>query len=87
MENSKYKDVSKSVMVSHITGTSSWECRAVRKVRKSRGWGKQSHYKEVPRWEIVMEQELRLGLNFGPVGIAEKKIFGPVFFKFSWAKN
>ena len=31
----------------------------------------QSHYREVPRWEIFMEQELR----FGPVGITEKKIW------------
>ena len=37
----------------------------------------QSHYREVPRWEIFMEQELR----FGPVGITEKKI-GPIMSNF-----
>ena len=26
---------------------------------------KQSHYREVPRWEIFMEQELRFGLDLG----------------------
>ena len=25
----------------------------------------QSHYREVARWEIFMEQELRFGLDFG----------------------
>ena len=25
----------------------------------------QSHYREVPRWEIFMEQELRFGLDLG----------------------
>ena len=29
---------------------------------------KQSHYREVPRWEIFMEQELRFGLDFGRFG-------------------
>ena len=37
----------------------------------------QSHYREVPRWEIFMEQELRFGLNLGrmadfPAFIASK---------------
>ena len=27
--------------------------------------GDQSHYREVPRWEIFMEQELRFGLDLG----------------------
>ena len=27
----------------------------------------QSHYREVPRWEIFMEQELRFGQLFWPV--------------------
>ena len=34
--------------------------------------GGQSHYREVPRWEIFMEQELRFGLD----GITEKKHLG-----------
>ena len=29
---------------------------------------KQSHYREVPRWEIFMEQELRFGLDLGQFG-------------------
>jgi hypothetical protein len=38
---------------------------------------KQSHYREVPRWEIFMEQELRFGLDLGrmanfPAFIASK---------------
>ena len=32
----------------------------------------QSYYREVPRWEIFMEQELR----FGPIGSTEKKGLG-----------
>ena len=37
----------------------------------------QSHYREVPRWEIFMEQELRFGLDLGrmanfPAFIASK---------------
>ena len=31
-------------------------------------WDKQSHYVEVPRWEIFMEQELRYGLDLGQFG-------------------
>ena len=36
----------------------------------------ESHYREVPQWEISMEQELR----FGPVGITEKN--GPIMSNF-----
>ena len=35
--------------------------------RRSRS--RQSHYREVPRWEIFMEQELRFGLDLGRFGI------------------
>ena len=35
------------------------------------GHCKQSHYREVPWWEIFMEQELR----FGQIGSTEKKRF------------
>ena len=28
----------------------------------------QSHYREVPRWELFMEQELRFGLDLGRFG-------------------
>ena len=52
---------------------------------------RQSH-REVPRWEIFMDQEL-IWAGFGPVGITGKK-FGPImskfcgrFFKFWWAKR
>ena len=39
----------------------------------------QSHYREVPRWEIFMEQELRFGLDLGqmanfPALIASKSV-------------
>ena len=39
--------------------------------------GTQSHYREVPRWEIFMEQELRFGPDLGqmadfPAFIASK---------------
>ena len=40
--------------------------------------GTQSHYREVQRWEIFMEQELR----FGPVGNTEKKGSGPIMNNF-----
>ena len=33
----------------------------------------QSHYREVPRWEIFMEQELRFGLDLG--GMADFPAF------------
>ena len=52
--------------------------------------GHQSHYREVPRWEIFMEQELRVGL----VSSTEKKGPGQLwatfeggFFMFSGAKK
>ena len=32
------------------------------------GTSKQSHYREVPRWEIFMEQELRFRLDLGRFG-------------------
>ena len=44
---------------------------------------KQSHYREVPRWEIFMEQELR----FGPVGITEEKNLGQHFHVFMGKKK
>ena len=31
----------------------------------------QSHYKEVPRWEIFMEQELSFGLDLGQMANLE----------------
>ena len=33
----------------------------------------QSHYREVPRWEIFMEQELRFWLDLGRLGLVKKK--------------
>ena len=44
----------------------------------------QSHYREVARWEIFMEQELRFGLDLGRVGnffghdFMGKKFFGNI---------
>ena len=37
-------------------------------VRKTQLSSKQSHYREVPGWEIFMEQELRFGLDMGRFG-------------------
>ena len=34
----------------------------------------QSYYREVPRREIFMEQELRFGLDFGQLALLKKKI-------------
>ena len=34
----------------------------------------QSHYREVPRWEIFMEQELRFGLDLGRLALLKKNI-------------
>ena len=36
----------------------------------------QSHYREVPRWEIFMEQELRFGLDLGRLAVLKKKGLG-----------
>ena len=41
----------------------------------------QSHYREVPRWEIFMEQELRFGLDLGRLALLKKKI-GPIMSNF-----
>ena len=38
--------------------------------------GGQSHYREVPRWEIFMEQELRFGLDFGQLALLKKRDLG-----------
>ena len=54
----------------------------------------QSHYREVLRWEIYMEQELRFGLDLGRLAVL-KKGSGPImgnfwaffFFIFSGEKN
>ena len=32
-----------------------------------------SHYREVPRWEIFMEQELRFELDLGQLALLKKK--------------
>ena len=36
----------------------------------------QSHYREVARWEIFMEQELRFGLDLGRLALLKKKDLG-----------
>ena len=39
----------------------------------------QFHHREVPRWEILMEQELRFGLDLGPHScLPSFKIFWPM---------
>ena len=53
----------------------------------------QSHHREVPQWEIFMEQELRFRLDLGRLAILKKRLgrlratFEAVFFIFSWAKK
>ena len=42
----------------------------------------QSHYREVPRWEIFMEQELRFGLDLGRFD----NFWGPFFHVFMGKK-
>ena len=34
----------------------------------------QGHYREVARWEIFMEQEIRFGLDLGRLAILKKKL-------------
>ena len=34
----------------------------------------QSHYREVIRWEIFMEQKLRFGLNLGRLAVLKKRV-------------
>ena len=41
----------------------------------------QSHYREVLRWEILMEQELIFGLDLGWLALL-KKNFGPIMSNF-----
>ena len=36
----------------------------------------QSHYKYVPRWEIFMEKELRVGLDLGRLAVLKKMGLG-----------
>ena len=54
----------------------------------------QSHYREVPRWEIFMENELRFGLDLGQLALLKKDIWAdyeqllrPVFSSFHGQKN
>ena len=35
----------------------------------------QSHYREVPDWEIFMKQELRFGLDLGRLAVLEKRVW------------
>ena len=56
---------------------------------------RQSHYKEVLRWEIFMEQELRFGLDLGRLALLKKKniwanyelFLRPFFSSFRGKKN
>ena len=36
---------------------------------------RQSHYREVPQWEIFMEQELRFGLDLGRLAVLKKRVW------------
>ena len=36
----------------------------------------QSHYREVPRWEIFMEQELKFELDLSRLAVLKKKGLG-----------
>ena len=53
----------------------------------------QSHYREVPQWEIFMEQELRFRLDLGWLALLKnnwadyEQFLRPVFFMLSWAKE
>ena len=54
----------------------------------------QSHYREVPRWEIFKEQELRFGLDLDRLAVLKKKVWFDYeqhlrvfFFMFSRAKK
>ena len=40
-------------------------------VKKRLKIAEQSHYREVPRWEIFMEQELRFGLDLGQLAVVK----------------
>ena len=58
------------------------------------GFSKQSHYREVPRLEIFMEQELRFRLDLGRLALLKKKIcadyelhFRPAFSSFHGQKK
>ena len=44
----------------------------------------QSHYREVLRWEIFMEQELRFGLDLGQLALLKKIDLGQLWATF-WA--
>ena len=41
----------------------------------------QSHYREVLRWEIFMEQELKFGLDLGRLAVLKKRS-GPIMSNF-----
>ena len=43
-------------------------------VKKCKG-SKQNHYREVPRWGIFMEQELRFGLDLGWLAVLKKRVW------------
>ena len=45
----------------------------------------QSHYREVPWWEIFMEQELRFGLDLDQLALLKKKTFGLIMSNF-WGR-
>ena len=42
----------------------------------------QSLYREVPRWEIFVEQELRFGLDLGPLAVLKKIGSRPIMSNF-----
>ena len=51
-------------------------------IEKGRSSHSQSHYREVPRWEIFMEQEFRFRLYFWLFGNTKKKDLGQLWATF-----
>ena len=47
----------------------------------------QSHYREVPRWEIFIEQELRFGLDLGRFGNFWGRLFSCFHEQKTFLKN
>ena len=63
-------------------------CHLVGWITGRRPGHRQSHYREVPRWEIFMGQELRFGLSLGLLAVLKKKAtLEGVFFMFSGSKK
>ena len=64
------------IIIILIYAHTKYQGQCSQKCRDKHSYCSQSHYREVPRWVIFMEQELRLGLDLSRLAVLKKKGLG-----------